>query len=88
MPPYLFPVSDPLFVRYSFPLTQRHYGNANMAFSDEHVEHGTLRDWTLPVGSVHRRWHYDNKAHLDRLRYRDAENWSPLYGFDEKPPED
>ena len=73
---------------YRFYLTQRHSGKSNMAFSDGHVEHGSLRDWTLPVESVHRRWHYDNKSHLDRLTYRDAENWSPLYGIDEKPPED
>ena len=57
-----------------------------MAFLDGHVEHGSLRDWTLPVESVHRRWHWDGKAHLDRLHYRDADNWSPLYGIDEKPP--
>ena len=69
---------------YRFHLTRRHYGNANMAFSDGHVEHGSLRDWTLPVESVHRRWHYDNQAHLDRLTYRNAENWHPLYGADEE----
>ena len=74
--------------RYAFRISRRHYGYANMAFLDGHVEHGSLRDWTLPVESVHRRWHYDNQAHLDRLTYRDADNWHPLYGIDEKPPED
>ena len=68
---------------YVFHLTRRHSGKSNMAFSDGHVEHGSLRDWTLPVESVHRRWHWDGKAHLDRLTYRDAGNWSPLYGADE-----
>ena len=52
------------------------------------VEHGSLRDWTLPIDSVHRRWHYDVKAHLDRLHYRDAENWAPLRGVDEEIPTD
>ena len=69
---------------YVFPfLTRRHSGKSNMAFSDGHVEHGSLRDWTFPVESVHRRWHWDGKAHLDRLRYRDADNWAPLYSTDE-----
>ena len=70
---------------YLFVISCRHYYHANMAFLDGHVEHGTLRDWTLPIESVHRRWHYDNQAHLDRLTYRDAENWSPLYSFGEDP---
>ena len=70
---------------YPFQISRRHYGNANMAFLDGHVEHGSLWDWTLPVESVHRRWHYDNKAHLDRLTYRDADNWTPLYSFGEDP---
>lgn len=54
---------------YSFHLTRRHYGNTNLAFLDGHVEHGSLRDWRLPVESVHRRWYWDGKAHLDRLVY-------------------
>ena len=85
-----FPFPSPFrnFPLYPFLISRRHYGNANMAFLDGHVEHGSLRDWTLPIESVHRRWHYDNKAHLDRLTYRDAENWSPLYSFGEKPLED
>ena len=88
-PPFLYHVPDPRFrPLYTFHLTRRHYGNANMAFLDGHVEHGSLRDWTLPVESVHRRWHYDNKAHLDRLHYRDAANWAPLYGADEGFPLD
>ena len=78
----------PRYKPYCFDLTRRHSGKSNMAFSDGHMEHGSLRDWTLPVESVHRRWHWDGKAHLDRLTYRDAENWSTLYGIDEKPPGD
>ena len=73
---------------YVLSLTRRHSGVSNMAFSDGHVEHGSLRDWTLPVEEVHRRWHYDNQAHLDRLTYRDADNWFPLYGADEDIPLD
>lgn len=96
IPPFVSPVTikdgwlvfPPPLPLYPFRISRRHYGNANMAFLDGHVEHGSLRDWTLPVESVHRRWHYDNQAHLDRLTYRDAENWSPLYGIDEKPPEE
>ena len=76
------------YPRYPFLIVRRHYGNANMAFLDGHVEHGSLRDWTLPVESVHRRWHYDNKAHLDRLTYRDADNWAPLYSLGEEFPMD
>ena len=59
-----------------------------MAFTDGHVEHGSLRDWTLPVEEVYRRWHYDNKSYLDNpyLLYRDADNWAPLYGVDEEIP--
>ena len=71
---------------YVFPqLTRRHSGALNMAFSDGHVEHGNLRDWTLPVEEVRRRWYYDNKPRLDdpRLCYQDADNWFPLYGADE-----
>ena len=76
----IFPPSLPL---YPSRISRRHYGNANIAFLDGHVEHGSLRDWTLPVESVHRRWHYDNQAHLDRLTYRDADNRTPLYSLDE-----
>ena len=87
-PPLLSPAAQNGPFGYFFHLTRRHYGNANMAFLDGHVEHGSLRDWTLPVESVHRRWHWDGKAHLDRLHYRDSNNWAPLYGIDEKPPRD
>ena len=88
-PPLFSPLPSRWFSRrYTFHLTRRHYGNANIAFLDGHVEHGSLRDWTLPVEEVHHRWHYDNKAHLDRLTYRDTENWSPLRGMDEKLPDD
>ena len=88
-PPFLSPVPNPVFrPLYTFHLTRRHYDYANMAFLDGHIEHGSLRDWTLPVESVHRRWHWDGKAHLDRLVYRDAENWAPLRGMDEELPAD
>ena len=88
-PPFLSPVARfGLLPRYSFDLTRRHYGNANMAFLDGHVEHGNLRDWTLPVESVHRRWHWDGKPHLDRLVYRGVDNWAPLRGMDEQIPVD
>ncbi len=87
--PFLSPIARIGVVpRYSFYLTRRHYGNANIAFLDGHVEHGSLRDWTLPIEPVHRRWHYDGKAHLDRLVYRDAENWATLRGMDEEIPDD
>lgn len=84
-PPLLSPVPSGFVPRYIFHLTRRHYGNANIAFLDGHVESLNLRELTLPVESVHRRWHWDGKAHLNKLSYRDAENWSPLYGIDEKP---
>lgn len=71
---------------YTFNLTRRHVGEANIAFLDRHVEALTLRELTLLVESAHRRWHYDGKAHLDRLRYRDANNWAPLRGIDEELP--
>ena len=89
-PPLFSPLPFGWFSRhpYIFHLTRRHYGNANVAFLDGHVEHGSLRDWTLPVESVHRPWHWDGKAHLERLHYRDAENWAPLRGMDEEIPGD
>ena len=69
-------------------LTRRHSGVSNMAFSDGHVEHGSLRDWSLPVEEVHRRWHYDHKSRLDNplLSHLDPDNWFPLYGADEDIP--
>ena len=42
--------------KYVFPISRRHAGRANMAFLDGHVEHGSLRDWTLPVSAVFNRW--------------------------------
>ena len=59
-----------------------------MAFSDGHVEHRSLRDWTLPVEEVHRRWDYDNKAYLSLLIHRDADNWYTLRGANKKIPKD
>ena len=89
LPPFISLVANyGLVPRYTFHLTRRHYGNANMAFLDGHVEHGSFRDWTLLAESVHRRWHLDGKAHLDRLVYRDAENWATLRGMDEEIKED
>jgi len=44
--------------------------------------------WTLLVELVHRRWHYNDKSHLNQLRYRNAENWAPLRGIDEEIPAD
>ena len=71
---------------YVFWLTRRHYGYSNMAFADGHVEHGSLRDWTLPVEEVRRRRHYDNNAYMDNpyFIHKDAENWHPLYGAHEE----
>ena len=46
--------------QYTFGISRRHAGRANMAFFDGHVEHGSLRDWTLPVAAVWNRWHASN----------------------------
>ena len=73
---------------YTFYLTRRHYGKANVAFLDGHMEALTLRELTLPVEAAHRHWHYDGNAHLDRLVYRNAENWATLHGIDEEIPND
>ena len=66
---------DLVYPLYTFNLDRKHVGEANVAFLDRHVESLTLRELTLPVKSTHRRWHYDGKAHLDRLCYRDVDNW-------------
>ncbi len=73
---------------YTFYLTRRHYSKANIAFLGGHVEALTLRELTLPVEAVHCHWHYDGKAHLDRLVYRNAENWVTLRGIDGEIAED
>lgn len=57
------------YPRCSFRLIRRHSGNANIVFLDNHVESLNLRELTLPIESVHRLRYYDNKAHLENLRY-------------------
>lgn len=88
-PPFLSPAAGVRLVpRYTFHLTHRYSSKANIAFLDAHVETLTFWDLTLLIEIVHRRWHYDNKAHLYRLVYRNADNWSPLRGIDEEIPDD
>ena len=48
-----------------------------MAFLDGQVEHGSLRDWTLPVSAVWNRWPVEEFQDLP------ADDWAPLYGVDE-----
>ena len=76
-----WPREKPL--KYTFPISRRHAGRANMAFLDGHVEHGSLRDWTLPVSSVWDRWHHRNHWPVEEFQHLDADNWAPLYGMDE-----
>ena len=73
--------------KYTFGISRRHAGRANMAFLDGHVEHGSLRDWTLPVASVWNRWHHRNRWPVEEFQHLDADNWAPLYGADEILPE-
>lgn len=47
---------DPGLPHYTFYLTRRHYGKANIAFLNEHVESLNLRELTLPVETIHRCW--------------------------------
>ena len=68
---------------YTFGLTRRHAGRSNMAFLDGHVEHGSLRDWTLPVSAVWNRWHPRNQWPVEEFQHLPADKWSPLYGADE-----
>ena len=70
--------------KYVFPISRRHAGRSNMAFLDGHVEHGSLRDWTLPVSAVFNRWHHRNRWPVEEFQHLDADNWSPLYGADEE----
>ena len=72
---------------YTFGISRRHAGRANMAFLDGHVEHGSLRDWTLPVSAVWNRWHYRNQWPVKDFQNLPADEWSPLYGADEILPE-
>ena len=69
--------------KYSFHISRRHAGRANMAFLDGHVEHGSLRDWTLPVSAVWDRWHHRNRWPVEDFQDLPADNWAPLYGLDE-----
>lgn len=68
---------------YAFHISRRHADRANMAFLDGHVEHGSLRDWTLPVPAVWNRWHHRNQMPAEAYQKFDADNWEPLYGMDE-----
>lgn len=68
---------------YTFVISRRHAGRANMAFLDGHVEHGSLRDWTLPISAVWGRWHHLNRVPEDYKQILNADKWSPLYGRDE-----
>lgn len=77
----LWPREKP--VKYIFEISRRHADRANMAFLDGHVEHGSLRDWTLPVSSVWNRWHHRNQWPAEVYQKFDADNWAPLYGMDE-----
>ena len=70
--------------KYVFPISRRHAGRANMAFFDGHVEHGSLRDWTLPVSAVWDRWHHRNRWPVEEFQNLPADNWAPLYGADEE----
>ena len=70
-------------VQYTFEISRRHADRANMAFLDGHVEHGSLRDWTLPVSAVWDRWHHRNQMPAEAYQKFDADNWAPLYGMDE-----
>ncbi len=70
--------------KYAFGISRRHAGRANMAFLDGHVEHGSLRDWTLPVSAVWDRWHHRNRWPVESMQRYDADNWAPTYGYDEE----
>ena len=82
--PHVFRQFPWLGTKYVFPISRRHAGRANMAFLDGHVEHGSLRDWTLPVSAVFNRWHHRNRWPVEEFQHLDADNWAPLYGADEE----
>lgn len=75
------------YPKHTFFISRRHAGRSNMAFLDGHVEHGSLRDWTLPVSAVWDRWHPKNKMPVEAFQNFNADDWSPLYGADEILPE-
>ena len=66
---------SPLAHTISLVLDAQVVGDANIAFLDGHME------------AVRRRWHYDCRAHLDSLRYRDANSWLPLRVIEEELPD-
>ena len=70
--------------KYVFSISRRHAGRSNMAFFDGHVEHGSLRDWTLPVSAVWDRWHHRNRWPVEDFQDLPADKWAPLYGADEE----
>ena len=72
---------------YTFGISRRHAGRSNMAFLDGHVEHGSLRDWTLPVSAVWDRWHHRNRWPVEEFQHFPVDNWAPLYGADEFLPD-
>ena len=72
---------------YTFSISLRDSGRSNMAFLDGHVEHGSLRDWTLPVSAVWNRWHHRNRWPVEEFQNLPADKWAPLYGADEFLPE-
>lgn len=72
-------------MKYTFRISRRHASRANVDFLDGHVEHGSLRDWTLPVFAVWDRWHYRNRYLVELFQKYDESNWSTLYGADEIP---
>ena len=76
-----------VFPDYTFGISRRHAGGSNMAFLDGHVEHGSLRDWTLPVSAVWDRWHHRNQWPVEDFQDLPADNWAPLYGADKFSPE-
>ena len=63
-------------------------------FFDSHVEHDSLRDWTLPVASVRNRCYCSNVYSIEGISHSmqsfygsymnyNADKWSPLYGVGE-----
>ena len=79
---HVWPVSS-RSPKHTFGISRRHAGRSNMAFLDGHVEHGSLRDWTLPVSAVWDRWHHRNQWPVEDFQDLLVDNWSPLYGADE-----
>ena len=84
---YIDPKPRVAYPKHTFFISRRHAGRSNMAFLDGHVEHGSLRDWTLPVSAVWDRWHPKNNMPVVAFKNFNADNWSPLYGADEILPE-